>query len=627
MSHPLRSRASSIKSLTSAPNNQSPTIDSPSSYDIFMGQENGSFPVQRWNGHSRDATDWNSLRRDPELYIPDANCLVYLYRRGLSRRGPSFRIPYDFLLYSACRPLIEQCLVSTLHSSPYTGHCPLHRPGHDQCTFLYLHAPSELTREESFAYHVTTRNFFAWLLGRPIVGKNPVSALLDLKARMDIWRDPRTDNFASLFQYVHEQGYGELRLERRHGNGDIEEVAPRAAVPAMFGEKEESRDGQKRGRKRSLRERWHRFSSKTRARSRSRSRLRPAPVPPVEESKETVDDERRTLQVSALVAPPSQSRSHEPRPGRIVSFMSGIRALERQFGTPYHSQEDLSTPTQSQSRRESHERSRSRPSRPKRTVSFAESVQSEQPYETCLKSPSSDKLVSARESLLSSRPGPPQPDKNRLNRQKVQAESVPNTVGEPAAPPPLDMNHGYPVLPTASRPKPRSRRSTYIEIVVPSHGNGLSPEDLSQSIELPTSPSTESIPGLDFFESPTTSSPSIHSQHSTFDFSVGEVAELASGKALSEQHDMSIFDISPSDVIIDALIGELEGPGFGGKSSMTSNRVGFGVHSRVTSPSPTASKGTSPAASKATSPTATPSRSRPHSGVYDSLPIVAELEA
>ena len=132
--------------------------------------------------------------------------MIYLYSRGRSQRGPSFCIPYEFLLYSGCRPLVEQSLISTLSSSPYGDQ------GYSKTSdesYLYLHAPQHLNREESFAYHVITRNFFAWLMGVPIVGRDPVSALLALKDRMDLWRDEGSDNLKAICDYIHQQGYGD----------------------------------------------------------------------------------------------------------------------------------------------------------------------------------------------------------------------------------------------------------------------------------------------------------------------------------------------------------------------------------------------------------------------------------
>lgn len=203
-----RSRGRSVSSRSSSIS---------SAYRLNM---EGNFPpVQRWNGQTREATDWNSLRRDPELWHPQGNCLVYLFERGASRRGPSFRIPYDFLLYSSCRPLIDHSMTAGLQTSLYHPGSTT-PPSYDNLSetlshessycSIHLDAPSDMSRVERYNYHITTRNFFAWLVGAPLVGPDPVSALLDLKVRMDIWRDHGADNFGSLFQYVQEQSYGDF---------------------------------------------------------------------------------------------------------------------------------------------------------------------------------------------------------------------------------------------------------------------------------------------------------------------------------------------------------------------------------------------------------------------------------
>jgi hypothetical protein len=179
---------------------------------------NNSQTIKRWNGITREAIHWNSLPRDPELFLPTGNCLVYLYPAGHSQRGPSFRIPYHILLSAGCQPLVQQCLVSMLNiSSPdHATSKPLsygsveYSVSRDTRSYLYLYPPVGLSRAESYAYHITTRNFFAWLLGVPLVGTDPVSALLDLKARMDIWRDPDANNFEAIFEYARQQAYGDF---------------------------------------------------------------------------------------------------------------------------------------------------------------------------------------------------------------------------------------------------------------------------------------------------------------------------------------------------------------------------------------------------------------------------------
>jgi hypothetical protein len=179
---------------------------------------NNNQAIKRWNGITREAINWNSLPRDPELFLPTGNCLVYLYPAGHSQRGPSFRIPYDILLSSGCQPLVQQCLVSMLNiSSPdHVVSKPLaygsvhYSVSQDTRSYLYLYPPEGLSRAEGYSYHITTRNFFAWLLGVPLVGTDPVSALLDLKARMDIWRNPDANNFEAVFEYARQQAYGDF---------------------------------------------------------------------------------------------------------------------------------------------------------------------------------------------------------------------------------------------------------------------------------------------------------------------------------------------------------------------------------------------------------------------------------
>ena len=220
---PTYSRTSSDDSLYLPMVNQRPSRRRPvaardSSEDSLHVPLNYRQTIKRWNGITREAISWNSLPRDPELFFPTGNCLVYLYPAGHSQRGPSFRIPYHLLLYSGCRPLVQQCLVSRMNiSSP--DHVMLRPLSHgavnysvsqDARSYLYLYPPTGLSRDEGYSYHITTRNFFAWLLGVPLVGTDPVSALLDLKARMDIWRDPHTNNLEAIFEYARQQAYGDF---------------------------------------------------------------------------------------------------------------------------------------------------------------------------------------------------------------------------------------------------------------------------------------------------------------------------------------------------------------------------------------------------------------------------------
>jgi hypothetical protein len=152
-------------------------------------------------------------------------------------------------------------------------------PSEENCSFLYLPAPAGLSRDERYVYHLITRNFFAWLLGAPLVGTDPVSALLDLKMRMDVWRDPGAGNFGALFDYVKEQGYGDFEaLEIEMGkrlNADMHEangtIGFPPADPTMFNEQSTPKDESRTSRRNSLTQRIRRRFSRSRVREGGRA--------------------------------------------------------------------------------------------------------------------------------------------------------------------------------------------------------------------------------------------------------------------------------------------------------------------------------------------------------------------
>jgi len=152
-------------------------------------------------------------------------------------------------------------------------------PSEENCSFLYLPAPAGLSGDEIYVYHLTTRNFFAWLLGVPLVGTDPISALLDLKMRMDVWRDQGSGNFGALFDYVKEQGYGDFEaLEIEMGkrlNADVHEANGMLAFPPtnpmVFNDQSIPKDEGKTSRRNSLTQRIRRKFSRSRGRGEERS--------------------------------------------------------------------------------------------------------------------------------------------------------------------------------------------------------------------------------------------------------------------------------------------------------------------------------------------------------------------
>lgn len=103
------------------------------------------------------------------------------------------------------------------------------KPEHSSCQthHLYLPTPSGLESSEVFHYHLTTRNFFAVLLNVPLVGVDPINAVLEVKKRMDVWLDNNLDNMQTILEYIYCQGYSDppagsqIRKPKRHSKAQV----------------------------------------------------------------------------------------------------------------------------------------------------------------------------------------------------------------------------------------------------------------------------------------------------------------------------------------------------------------------------------------------------------------------
>lgn len=76
---------------------------------------------------------------------------------------------------------------------------------------MYVPAPEHLSREEAFRYHLTTRNFFAWMFEKPLVGERLGDALIALLNKMDEFRPNQEVNQDDMLAYLDEQGYTDFR--------------------------------------------------------------------------------------------------------------------------------------------------------------------------------------------------------------------------------------------------------------------------------------------------------------------------------------------------------------------------------------------------------------------------------
>lgn len=75
---------------------------------------------------------------------------------------------------------------------------------------LYIYPPASYTRDEVFQFHLTTRNFFAWLFGKPLVGNELGKALVGVQLRMDLYRTRGCDNAKDLLIYADYLGYSKV---------------------------------------------------------------------------------------------------------------------------------------------------------------------------------------------------------------------------------------------------------------------------------------------------------------------------------------------------------------------------------------------------------------------------------
>ncbi|KAH6720076.1 hypothetical protein BKA61DRAFT_470674 [Leptodontidium sp. MPI-SDFR-AT-0119] len=175
--------------------------------------------ARKWDGAARRSVDWDGLRRDPELWYHDGNCLVHLYEHGQSRRGPAFKIPMDALLQTNCRPLLDRFLAASPGGSPSSqgsSNDSYFSQSRDKVYELYIPAPPNVDRGEAFLYHTATRNFFAWIFGKSLVGVHLGGALVGLLNSMNEFRSTSEDNVQGIIDYMDEEGYADMRNAPDH---------------------------------------------------------------------------------------------------------------------------------------------------------------------------------------------------------------------------------------------------------------------------------------------------------------------------------------------------------------------------------------------------------------------------
>ncbi|KAJ4268856.1 hypothetical protein NW762_002926 [Fusarium torreyae] len=173
--------------------------------------------VMRWDGAARTSTDWDNIRRDPELWLRNGNCMVHLHGKGQSKRGPSFKVPFSALLDAQCYPLIQRFLVWEGIQRPnlrelmrWSRKNPMRR------IELYIPPPPTTDKTQAFNYHLATRNFFAWIFRRSMVGTSLGGALIGLLHSMHEFRSGVDDNVSDMMDYFDEEGYLDMANQPNH---------------------------------------------------------------------------------------------------------------------------------------------------------------------------------------------------------------------------------------------------------------------------------------------------------------------------------------------------------------------------------------------------------------------------
>lgn len=198
--------------------------------------------LKRWIGAGRPSQPWNKLRKDPELWDPNGDTLIFFgheTHQG-SRPPPSFRISSHVLEATESRFLItllregstEESNNFSMPPSPVSS--PGMRPafpvqsGRHQPTpplsenslvpydgqisyEIYFPAPLNQSKTDTIRHQVTTRNVFALLYQASLVGLNLYQALNDLQQRLETYMPPDIDAAGMIIEYLMAKGIDDVR--------------------------------------------------------------------------------------------------------------------------------------------------------------------------------------------------------------------------------------------------------------------------------------------------------------------------------------------------------------------------------------------------------------------------------
>ncbi|KAJ1324539.1 hypothetical protein MN608_10605 [Microdochium nivale] len=190
-------------------------------------------PVKRWLGGGRPVQKWNKLLKDPELWDPNGDVLVYYGFKGQTPRpNPSFRLSSHIIEATESRALLtllREGLIEDEEGTMYFPPSPIGAPpmlrkqGYGRSTRLtppasedlsfadadaqisyhmFFPPPKGLAKTEGHRHAITTRNVFALLYHASLVGTTFYQALDDLLKRLDFYMPRGTDNVGTILNYL-----------------------------------------------------------------------------------------------------------------------------------------------------------------------------------------------------------------------------------------------------------------------------------------------------------------------------------------------------------------------------------------------------------------------------------------
>ena len=188
-----------------------PSLRTASCKSTFTGQlEETEVPcrLERWDGAKRTSSHWQASQKDHDLWIRSGNCSVYLYHKGESQRGPSFRVPMSALMTTKCYRFIGRHAVAqgqTLRTGADIRQWYQQDP--TRSVELYAGGNPLWDNAQMLRHQLSIRNLLAWALWKPVVGETLGGALVGLLQSMYAFRPASADNIADFTNFVEEQGY------------------------------------------------------------------------------------------------------------------------------------------------------------------------------------------------------------------------------------------------------------------------------------------------------------------------------------------------------------------------------------------------------------------------------------